>query len=109
NAPVQPAPQPDVTPAYGEYLATISGCARCHGPGYSGGRVPGAPPNSVPASNLTPTGLGDWSEADFLRTMRTGRTPDGHVLNPSMPWQYFAQMTDLELAALWQFVEVLPP
>jgi hypothetical protein len=71
--------------------------------------VPGAPRGTVPASNLTPTGLGDWSEADFLRAMRSGRRPDGSLIDPAMPWQYYAQMSDLELRAIWQFLGVVPP
>jgi cytochrome c553 len=108
------APRPaavgvDVTPAYGQYLASIAGCARCHGPGLSGGSVPGAPRGARPATNLTPTGLGTWSQADFVRAMRTGRRPDGSAIDTAMPWPYYAQMTDLELAAIWQFLGVVPP
>src|SRR5205807_2666208 len=102
------AAMPDVTPAYGEYLTATAGCARCHGPALAGGRVPGATRNAVVAGDLTQGALGDWSEADFLRVMRTGRRPDGRALDASMPWQYFAQMTDLELRAIWQFLEVIP-
>jgi cytochrome c553 len=100
---------PDTTPAYGEYLTTIAGCARCHGQGLSGGAIPGAPRGTPPAANLTPTGLGDWSEADFLRAMRSGRRPDGSAIDTAMPWPYYAQMNDLELRAIWQFLGVVPP
>jgi cytochrome c553 len=103
----QPAPPPDVTPAYGEYLVTIAGCARCHGPTLSGGVVPDAPRGAAPASSLTSSGLGNWSEADFVRAMRTGRRPDGSSLDTLMPWPYYAQMSDLELRAIWQYLGVL--
>jgi cytochrome c553 len=103
------APAPGVTAEYGEYLTAISGCARCHGPGLSGGSVPGAPRGSPPAANLTPSGLGDWSEADFLRAMHSGRRPDGSAIDTAMPWPYYAQMSDLELRAIWQFLGVVPP
>ncbi|HEY2594727.1 MAG TPA: c-type cytochrome [Chloroflexota bacterium] len=108
-----PRPPPvgvDVSPAYGEYLATIAGCARCHGTGLSGGAAPGAPSGTPPAANLTPAGLGNWSEADFIRAMRTGQRPDGGAIDGSaMPWPYFAQMTDMELSAIWEYLSVLPP
>jgi cytochrome c553 len=100
---------PDATPEYGEYLATIAGCARCHGPGLSGGAIPGAPRGTPPAANLTPASLGDWSEADFLRAMRSGRRPDGSAIDAAMPWPYYAQMNDLELRAIWEFLGVVPP
>jgi len=37
--------------------------------------------------------------------MRTGRRPDGRTLDAAMPWQYYAQMTDLELRAIWRFLQ----
>jgi mono/diheme cytochrome c family protein len=77
-----PAPQPGVTPAYGAYLSRIAGCASCHGPGFST----------------------SFAEADFLRVMRTGTLPDGSIVATAMPWQYFAQMTDDELRAIWTFL-----
>jgi cytochrome c553 len=99
-----PAPRPtpvpiDVTPAYGQYLVNIAGCARCHAAALSGG----------PAPDLTPSGrLGTWSQADFLRAMRTGHRPDGSDIDTSMPWPYYAQMTDLELESIWAYLSVLP-
>jgi cytochrome c553 len=106
-----PAPAP-VTPAataqYGQYLVQLAGCARCHGPGLSGASVPGAPPKAVAATNLTPAALGAWSEADFVRAMRSGRRPDNVPIDTLMPWPYYAQMTDLELRAIWEFLGAIP-
>jgi cytochrome c553 len=109
TAPRHPPPQPGLTAEYGAYLTVIAGCERCHRPDLSGGKMPGALRGSVPAANLTPAALGDWSDADFLRVMRTGRRPDDRILDASMPWQYYAQMTDLELRAIWSFLQVIPP
>ena len=71
----------------------------------------GAPPEAPPPANLTPhaSGLAGWSEADFVKAMRSGERPDGRVLNPFMPWPTFARMTDDELAALWRYLSTLPP
>jgi len=99
-----PSPPPNITPEYGEYLVAIAGCTRCHGPRLSGAAVRGGPP----ASDLTPSGLGGWSESDFIRAMRTGRRPDGSVLDATMPWVYYAQMSDLELRAIWEYLGALP-
>jgi cytochrome c553 len=79
------------TPAYGRYLADVSGCHGCHGHRLSGGRVAG-PPNLPSASNLTPAGIGGWSETDFVRAMREGRRPDGTALDEFMPWRTYARM-----------------
>jgi mono/diheme cytochrome c family protein len=99
-----------VTVEYGRYLA--AGCAGCHGAGYSGGKIPGTPPDFLPAANLTPdpeTGLGNWTEADLFRTLREGKRPDGTDLDGRfMPWREMAQFTDDEIRAIWLFFQSLP-
>jgi mono/diheme cytochrome c family protein len=102
-------PPPAASAEYGRYLADAAGCSTCHGPGYAGGKMPQAAPSAVPAANITSTGLGNWSESDFLKVMRTGIRPDGRRLDPYMPWPYFAQMTDDELRAIWRFLQAIPP
>jgi len=108
-APRPAAPATGVTPEFGRYLATAARCPTCHGPGLSGGPVPLAQPNAVPAPNITPTGLSAWSEANFIKLMRTGIRPDGRAIGTSMPWPYFAQLTDDELRAIWRFLQAVPP
>jgi cytochrome c553 len=100
-------PPPPGTVEYGRYLADVSGCHGCHGYGLSGGRVAG-PPGLPPASNLTPTGIGQWSEADFTRALREGKRPDGRVLDEFMPWQVFRKMSDDDLHALWMYLRTVP-
>jgi cytochrome c553 len=108
TAPRPAAPRAGVTPEYGQYLSESAGCPSCHGPGYSGGRIAQAPPDSGPAPNITPAGLDQWTEADFLKAMRSGMRPDGRVLKTTMPWPYYAQMTDDELRAVWRYLQALP-
>lgn len=101
------ASEPGVTVAYGQYLA--AGCVGCHGSDHSGGPIPGAPPDTVPASNLTPGGeLANWSESDFIQAMRSGVTPGGREMDPFMPWENIGKMTDDELKALWMYLQSLP-
>ncbi len=110
DAPVGPPPEPGETAAYGEYLAV--GCTGCHGQGFSGGPIPGAPPELGTPANLTPhdTGLAGWTRANFERVMRTGVSKDGHHIDPrQMPWRNFNRMTDVELGALWLYLAQLPP
>lgn len=92
----------------GEYLAAT--CTGCHGSGFSGGTIPGVPPNWPVASNLTNNGpLNSYSQEDFIRTMRTGLTPDGReLINEFMPWGVFGEMTDDELAGLFSYLQTLP-
>jgi len=102
------AVEPGPTAAYGKYLADVAGCHGCHGYGLSGGRVAG-PPSLPPASNLTPEGLGGWTEADFIAALRSGRRPDGRPIDEFMPWKAFRIMTDVELRALWRYLQSVPP
>lgn len=112
DAPRPDAPAAGRTVAYGRYLATTGGCIGCHGPTFSGGPIPGAPPEIPPARNLTPdaeTGLGAWTIADFEIALRTGKRPDGTQLSEFMPWKATARMTDQDLEAVWLFLRSLPP
>lgn len=101
--------EPTATAEYGRYLA--ASCIGCHGPNLSGGKIPGAPPDWPATSNLTPhpsSRVTNWTEADFVSTLRTLKRPDGTSLHPLMP-AAIGQMTDLELSALWQYLRTLPP
>lgn len=103
----QPATSPPqaVTDEYGEYLTKISVCGECHGRNYAG-RVGETGPPAGP--NLTQ--LTNWDEVEFMQAMRLGQTPDGRQLDPKiMPWPYYGQMTDLELQAIWTYLQTLPP
>lgn len=102
-----PAAPTGVTLEHGKYLAR--GCEGCHGHGMSGGKIAGAPPEWPPAGNLTPTGIGSWSEADFVRAMKTGIRPDGRPIRPPMPLKALAAMTDQELVALRRYLATLAP
>jgi mono/diheme cytochrome c family protein len=96
------------TAAYGKYLA--SGCTGCHGDGLSGGKIPGAPPEWGPAANITPTGIGRWTEADFVRALRTARRPDGSAIDSTlMPIRLLRHMDDTEMAALYAYLRTVPP
>jgi mono/diheme cytochrome c family protein len=98
----------DTTEAYGRYIGSV-GCAGCHGQGYGGGRIPGTPPDWPAPANLTPTGIGHYSFADFDRVMRTGTRPDGSKLHALMPIGATSRMTPTEMVAVHKFLRTLPP
>lgn len=64
------------------------------------------------AINLTPdpeTGLGKWSEAQFVQALRTGRhLGTGRPILPPMPWPNLARMTDEDLSALFVYLRSIP-
>lgn len=96
------------TVAYGRYLANAGGCTACHGPNLAGGPVPGMPPETPPAANLTPAGIGTYTEADFFRVLREGKRPGGTAVNEAMPWRASGLMTDDEVRAVWAFIRSMP-
>jgi len=98
---------PEPTAKYGAYFAGM--CTGCHGDNMSGGPIPAGPPEWGPASNLTPRGLGHYTEESFIAAMRTGKKPDGSPIKAPMPWKNFASMTDVELKAIYAYLTELPP
>ena len=98
-----------VSPEYGHYVAAT--CFGCHGTNLSGGKIDIGPPDWPHAANLTSHASGrlsNWSEADFIKVIRTGQRPDGTQLNPVMP-RAFGEMNETELKALWVYLKTLPP
>ena len=99
-------PDPSDILAYGEYLALP--CRSCHGDDFAG--VPLLERLRVPSPNITPYGLGDWTEEEFLAAIREGELPDGTYIPQSlMPWMAIGQLTDGELHAIWVYLQSLPP
>ncbi len=102
------ATPPAVTAEYGRYLAEIGGCKGCHGEGLSGGKIPGTPPDWKPAANITPAGIGHYTEEDFFRALREGKRPGNAPIDSLMPFRFTKLMTDDEIRALWLFVKTVP-
>jgi mono/diheme cytochrome c family protein len=104
-----PAPEPGLTPEYGEYLALS--CPVCHGLSFSGGEIPGFPPEWPAAGNLTPgkgSRLPSWGENGFLQIIKDGEK-HGRAIHPDyMPWTSYRYMTELELRAVYTFLTSLP-
>jgi hypothetical protein len=65
---------------------------------------------STATPNLTRSGeLGKWSEADFVRAIRTGVHPSGRILSAEMPWPFMKGLTDTELTAMWNYLQSMEP
>jgi mono/diheme cytochrome c family protein len=104
-ASVAPAP----TREFGAYVATT--CTGCHGAGFAGGPIAGAPPDWPAARNITPhpsAGIGRWSAADFDRLLTTGTRPDGRLIDTvHMPVRMTRAMTPVERQALWAYLRTV--
>lgn len=111
--------------AYGRYLVAGLECYSCHSAdfktndffepeksaGYLGGGNPvlGLDGTPVPSANLTfdeATGIGQWSEAEFIRAVREGIRPDGQVLRyPMVP---MPALDEDEAAAIYAYLRSVP-
>jgi mono/diheme cytochrome c family protein len=90
----------------GHYLSIT--CSGCHRKTFVGGPITGAPPDWPAAADITPSGIGRWTDAEFMTAMRTGVRPDGRRLNDAMPWKQFGGMTDDELLSLRMYLSTVP-
>lgn len=65
------------------------------------------------AANLTPdkeTGIGNWSEDTFIKTIRTGRhMGSGRQIQLPMPVNIFAQFSDADLKAIFAYLHSIKP
>ena len=89
---------------------TVGGCKGCHGPTLSGGPIPGTPPEWKPAANLTPTGIGHYTEKDFFAALREGKRPSGTTIDTTyMPVRWTKLMTDDETRAVFMYLKTVAP
>lgn len=108
--PAAPVPV-GVTVEHGKYVSNT--CIGCHGPGLSGGKIPGGPPDWPPASNLTP-GEGSVitrydSVEKFRALLRTGKRPDGSAVSTVMPFATLRVLNDTDADALYAYLKTVPP
>jgi mono/diheme cytochrome c family protein len=99
----------------GKYIFAAAGGCGCHttkeGGLNAGGRKFSGPFGVVYGTNITPdkeTGIGTWSEQQFIDAMRYGVRPNGEKLLPVMPYPSFRLMADADLKALWAYLRSLP-
>ncbi len=100
----------------GEYLARAGDCIACHTqPGdklFSGGRAMPTPFGTLFSPNITPdneTGIGAWTADEFYRMMHTGRSRDGSLLYPAMPFGAYTKVTRADSDAIFAYLRSVPP
>ena len=107
-----PPPRPvatGVNAEHGAYVANM--CIGCHGPGLSGGKIPGTPPDWAPAANLTPgegSAMARYPDADqFVAMLRSGKRPDGTAVTV-MPFESLRQLDDVDAKAVYAYLKTVP-
>jgi mono/diheme cytochrome c family protein len=100
----------------GEYLARAADCMVCHTkPGdkeYAGGLGFKLPFGTLYSTNITAdkdTGIGNYSDRDFLDAVQRGKRRDGAMLYPAMPYASYTYMSDEDLLAVKAYLFSLPP
>ncbi|MCH9770666.1 MAG: c-type cytochrome [Gammaproteobacteria bacterium] len=100
----------------GEYLVKLGDCIACHttngGKAFTGGRAIETPFGNIYTPNLTPdkaTGLGNWTDADFIKAMRKGVSPQGKYYYPALPYLYFSMVTNNDLKDIKAYLDALEP
>jgi mono/diheme cytochrome c family protein len=99
----------------GEYLAKAADCMVCHttkdGDAFAGGLAFPAPSGTLYSTNITAdkdTGIGNYSDQDFLNAVQRGIRKDGARLYPAMPYTSYTFMTDADVLAIKAYLFSLP-
>jgi mono/diheme cytochrome c family protein len=104
------------TVARGKALVIAGDCAGCHtadpAKPFAGGKRIETPFGAIYSPNLTPdreTGLGAWSDDDFIRAFRYGVAPDGSRYYPAFPYPYLTKLTRQDLLAIRAYLATFAP
>ncbi len=111
----------------GEYLANhVNVCMDCHSTRdyslFSAPLVPGTLgkggelfdqkigfPGSFTSKNITPYGIGEWTDGEIYRAITTGVSRDGHAFFPVMPYPYYGSMADEDAKSIVAYLRTLKP
>jgi mono/diheme cytochrome c family protein len=100
--------------ARGEYLARAADCTACHtvpgGKPFAGGMAFKLPFGTIYSSNITAdpeTGIGTWTDDQFVRAVREGVRNDGKHLYPAFPYTSYTELSRSDVLAIkaWLFAQ----
>ncbi len=66
-------------------------------------------PGNIVAPNITPAGIGSYSDGELLRAITQGIAKDGRALFPLMPYQNFGQMDKEDVYSIITYVRTFKP
>jgi mono/diheme cytochrome c family protein len=101
---------------HGRYMASAADCTACHtapgGKPLAGGGALETPFGSLLAPNITPdmaTGIGGWTEDEFVNAVQNGIGHGGIHLYPAMPYPYYTKMTREDVIAIRAHLDTVEP
>ena len=99
----------------GRYLAQAADCEACHtaegGKPFAGGRPFQTSFGTLYSPNITAdvkTGIGSWTDADFLTAVHEGRNKQGEHLYPAFPYAAYTYLTDQDALAIKAYIFSVP-
>ncbi len=99
----------------GEYLTKVADCIACHtkpgGKAFAGRLAIKTPFGNIFGPNITPdkeTGIGNWTEEEFLRALKKGISPKGKHYFPVFPYPYFNKMPDQDILDIKAYLDAIP-
>ena len=115
-----PVHSPDA--ANGKILFNAAGCFSCHKPGPelkgidaslpAGGSAFKTPIGSFYPPNLTPdptTGIGTWTDLEFVNAVQRGISPEGENLVPAFPYTSYARIKTSDVLDIKAYLDSLTP
>jgi mono/diheme cytochrome c family protein len=101
----------------GRYLNIVGDCGACHtlpGSGHqlAGGRILETPFGNLLSPNITPdpvTGIGAWTDDEFVNAMTKGTGRNGTHLFPAMPYTYYTKISRDDALAIRAYLNTIPP
>ena len=101
---------------HGRYMATAADCTACHtakgGQQFAGGGALETPFGTLLAPNITPdvpTGIGGWTDDQFVNAVQNGIGHGGIHLYPAMPYAYYTKMTREDVIAIRAYLDTVQP
>ena len=101
---------------HGEYLTNASGCVACHtaeeGQPMAGGRPLESPFGTFYTPNITPdneTGIGGWTDDEFVSALQDGLSPEGEHYYPAFPYPSYTGMSRSDLLDIKAHLNSLNP
>jgi mono/diheme cytochrome c family protein len=99
----------------GRYLTRAADCEVCHttegGQPFAGGRTFPTPFGVLYSPNITAdreTGIGSWTDEDFIRAVHEGISKDGQRLYPAFPYESYTLLADEDVRAIKAYLFSLP-
>jgi mono/diheme cytochrome c family protein len=99
----------------GKYLTEAADCEVCHttegGQPFAGGLAFRTPFGVLYSPNITAdreTGIGTWTDEDFIRAVHKGIAKDGQRLYPAFPYESYTLLADDDVRAIKTYLFSLP-